>query len=83
MTVTVDTGHRSIGQLFRAQVARNPEGRAFAGPAPITTTTAAGAIGTTSLTWKETAEQVYALAAGLVELGVAQRGRRELVAQQL
>ena len=70
MTVTVDTGHRSIGQLFRAQVAKNPAGRAFAGPAPITTTTAAGAIGTTSLTWQETADQVYALAAGLVELGV-------------
>lgn len=70
MTVTVDTGHRSIGQLFRAQVARNPEGRAFAGPSPITTTTAAGAIGTTSLTWQETAEQVYGLAAGLVGLGV-------------
>ncbi|MFG1928278.1 AMP-dependent synthetase/ligase [Cryptosporangium sp. NPDC048952] len=71
MTVTVDTGHRSIGQLFRAQVARNPEGRAFSGPAPISTTIAGGAIGTTRLTWQETAEQVYALAAGLVELGVA------------
>ncbi|GAA0283220.1 long-chain fatty acid--CoA ligase [Cryptosporangium japonicum] len=70
MTVTVDTGHRSIGQLFRAQVAKNPEGRAFAGPAPISTTIAGGAIGTTSLTWQETAEQVYALAAGLAELGV-------------
>ncbi|WP_035857483.1 AMP-dependent synthetase/ligase [Cryptosporangium arvum] len=70
MTVTVDTGHRSIGQLFRAQVAKNPEGRAFAGPAPISTTIGAGAIGTTSLTWQETAEQVYALAAGLAELGV-------------
>ena len=80
MTVTVDTGHRSIGQLFRAQVARNPEGRAFAGPAPITTTTAAGAIGTTSLTWKETAEQVYALAAGLVELGVAPADRVAIAA---
>ncbi|TQS42318.1 AMP-dependent synthetase/ligase [Cryptosporangium phraense] len=70
MTVTVDTGHRSIGQLFVAQVAKNPTGRAFSGPAPITTTTADGAIGTTSLTWQETADQVFALAAGLVELGV-------------
>ncbi|GAA3393153.1 AMP-dependent synthetase/ligase [Cryptosporangium minutisporangium] len=69
MTVTVDTGHRSIGQLFLAQVAKNPTGRAFAGPAPITTA-APGTVGTTSLTWQETADQVTALAAGLVELGV-------------
>ncbi|SHN32942.1 AMP-dependent synthetase/ligase [Cryptosporangium aurantiacum] len=69
MTVTVDTGHRSIGQLFLAQVAKNPSGRAFAGPSPITTA-APGTIGTTTLTWQETADQVSALAAGLVELGV-------------
>ena len=69
MPVTVDTGHRSIGQLFLAQVAKNPDGRAFSGPAPIATTPT-GTIGTTSLTWQETADEVTAVAAGLVELGV-------------
>ena len=78
MSVSVDTGHRSIGQLFLAQVAKNPDGRAFSGPAPIATTPP-GTIGTTRLTWQETADEVTAIAAGLVELGV-QPGDRVAIA---
>ncbi|WP_153397320.1 AMP-dependent synthetase/ligase [Ornithinicoccus halotolerans] len=51
----------SVGHLFRDRVAATPQSEAFRYP---------DGSGWSSLTWAATAERAYALAAGLVDLGV-------------
>jgi long-chain acyl-CoA synthetase len=57
----IDNRVASVGHLFRDRVAASPAEEAFRYP-----------VGESweSLTWAETAERAYALAAGLIELGV-------------
>jgi len=56
-----DTRSASLGHLFRDRVTATPDAEAFR---------RADGAGWTSLTWAQTKEQVYAIAAGLVDLGV-------------
>jgi len=58
---STDMRSASLGHLFRDRVTATPDSEAFR--------RASGA-GWTSLTWADTKEQVYAIAAGLVDLGV-------------
>ncbi|WP_109473481.1 AMP-dependent synthetase/ligase [Ornithinimicrobium cavernae] len=63
---TIDDRAASVGHLFRDRVARTPDAEAFRYP-----------VGESweSLTWAETATRANALAAGLVDLGVAPEER--------
>lgn len=63
---TIDTRAASVGHLFRDRVASTPGTEAFRYP-----------VGESweSLTWAESAARAYALAAGLVDLGVAPEER--------
>jgi len=58
---STDTRSASFGHLFRERVAATPGGEAFRRPS---------GTGWQSLTWAQTKDQVYAIAAGLVGLGV-------------
>jgi len=58
---STDTRSASFGHLFRERVAATPGGEAFRRPS---------GTGWQSLTWAQTKDQVYAVAAGLVGLGV-------------
>lgn len=68
---STDVRSTSFAHLFRERVAATPAAEAFRRPA--------GA-GWASLTWSETKEQVYALAAGLIELGVRAEQRVAIAA---
>ena len=58
---TTDTRSASFGHLFRERIAATPDGEAFRKQ-----------VGTAweSLTWRQTRDRVYEIAAGLVDLGV-------------
>ncbi|MGC5583968.1 AMP-dependent synthetase/ligase [Ornithinimicrobium sp. W1679] len=60
----------SVGHLFRERVQALPEGEAFRHPV---------GDGWASLTWSQTRDRAYALAAGLVELGVEPEERVALM----
>ncbi|MFF4094563.1 AMP-dependent synthetase/ligase [Streptomyces sp. NPDC001834] len=58
----------SVANLFIDRVAATPNGEAYRYPVP--SATGEGPDDWKSLSWAQTAERVYAIAAGLVELGV-------------
>lgn len=68
---STDVRSTSFGHLFRERVAATPAAEAFRRPT---------GTGWTSLTWSQTKEQVYALAAGLIELGVQAEQRVAIAA---
>ncbi|MER6525271.1 AMP-dependent synthetase/ligase [Streptomyces sp. NPDC001508] len=57
----------SVAHLFLERVAATPDAEAFRYPVP---TAGQGPDGWKSLSWAQAAERVYAIAAGLIELGV-------------
>ncbi|WP_078910974.1 AMP-dependent synthetase/ligase [Streptomyces sp. NRRL WC-3742] len=72
----------SVAHLFLDRVAATPNGEAYRYPAPVDEQAADGAPGAEqwrSVTWAQTAEQVYAVAAGLLSLGVAPEDRVALM----
>jgi len=63
----------SVAQLFAARVAETPAREAYRYPVPVDEQAADGAPGAEqwrSMSWGQAAEQVYAIAAGLMTLGV-------------
>ena len=68
---STDVRSTSFGHLFRERVAATPAAEAFR---------RSTGTGWTSLTWSQTKEQVYALAAGLIELGVQAEQRVAIAA---
>ncbi|MFI1829189.1 AMP-dependent synthetase/ligase [Streptomyces sp. NPDC020412] len=63
----------SVATLFTQRVDATPDAEAFRYPLP--STTADGPSEWASLSWRETADRVYAIAAGLVALGVRSEDR--------
>src|SRR4051794_29934515 len=66
-----DTRSASFGHLFRERIDATPGSEAFRRPA---------GTGWESLTWAQTKEQVYRLAAGLIDLGVGPEQRVAIAA---
>ncbi|MEU1091489.1 AMP-dependent synthetase/ligase [Streptomyces sp. NPDC005892] len=64
----IDNRPPSVANLFMDRVAATPDGEAYRYPVP--SSTGEGPDEWKSLTWGESAERVYAIAAGLVALGV-------------
>jgi long-chain acyl-CoA synthetase len=70
--LVLDRPH-SVAQLFAARVAETPAREAYRYPVPVDEQAADGAPGAEqwrSMSWGQAAEQVYAIAAGLMTLGV-------------
>ncbi|MFI9598382.1 AMP-dependent synthetase/ligase [Streptomyces sp. NPDC052043] len=63
----------SVAALFLERVAATPDAEAYRYPVPASS--GEGLDGWKSLSWAQTAERVYAIAAGLVELGVRPQER--------
>lgn len=66
-----DTRAASFGHLFRDRIAATPDAEAFRRPV---------GSGWESMTWAQTRQQVYELAAGLIELGVQAEERVAIAA---
>ncbi|MFD6533100.1 AMP-dependent synthetase/ligase [Streptomyces sp. NPDC060184] len=64
----IDNRPPSVAHLFIERVAATPDGEAYRYPVP--SSTGEGPDEWKSLTWGESAERVYAIAAGLIALGV-------------
>ncbi|MGW2837844.1 AMP-dependent synthetase/ligase [Streptomyces sp. NPDC001493] len=64
----IDNRPPSVANLFIERVAATPDGEAYRYPVP--SSTGEGPDEWKSLTWGESAERVYAIAAGLIALGV-------------
>ncbi|WP_327175775.1 long-chain fatty acid--CoA ligase [Streptomyces sp. NBC_01335] len=64
----IDNRPPSVANLFMERVAATPDGEAYRYPVP--SSTGEGPDEWKSLTWGESAERVYAIAAGLIALGV-------------
>ncbi|MGW1144977.1 AMP-dependent synthetase/ligase [Streptomyces sp. NPDC002454] len=67
----------SVAHLFQDRVERTPDAEAYRYPVP--SASGRGPDEWRSLTWGQTAERVYAIAAGLVDLGVAPEERVALM----
>ncbi|MFI5528575.1 AMP-dependent synthetase/ligase [Kitasatospora sp. NPDC051853] len=75
---TIDRRPPSVAHLFLNRVEATPNGEAYRFPVPVDEHAADGAPGAEqwrSLTWKQTAERVYAVAAGLMTLGIGPEDR--------
>ena len=69
----IDSRPASVAQLFLSRVAETPDREAYRYPVPVDEHAADGAPGAEqwrSLTWGQTAERVYAIAGGLMALGI-------------
>ncbi|WP_329487593.1 long-chain fatty acid--CoA ligase [Kitasatospora sp. NBC_01246] len=72
----------SVAHLFLERVAATPAGEAYRFPVPVDEHAADGAPGAEqwrSLTWAQTATRVYAVAAGLLSLGISPEDRVALM----
>jgi long-chain acyl-CoA synthetase len=67
----------SVATLFQERVAATPDAEAYRYPVPAES----GPDGWQSLTWSEAADRVYAIAAGLMDLGVRPEERVALAAE--
>ncbi|MGW2396550.1 AMP-dependent synthetase/ligase [Kitasatospora sp. NPDC001664] len=75
---TIDRRPPSVAHIFLNRVEATPNGEAYRFPVPVDEHAADGAPGAEqwrSLTWKQTAERVYAVAAGLMTLGIGPEDR--------
>ncbi|MFJ8041535.1 AMP-dependent synthetase/ligase [Kitasatospora sp. NPDC096147] len=75
---TIDRRPPSVAHLFQNRVEATPNGEAYRFPVPVDEHAADGAPGAEqwrSLTWKQTAERVHAVAAGLMTLGIGPEDR--------
>ncbi len=70
-TVSTDTRSTSFGHLFRERITATPGSEAFRRQTPT---------GWESLSWAQTKEQVYEIAAGLIDLGVEAEHRVAIAA---
>ncbi|GAA3009878.1 long-chain fatty acid--CoA ligase [Kitasatospora albolonga] len=75
---TIDRRPPSVAHIFLNRVEATPNGEAYRFPVPVDEHAADGAPGAEqwrSLTWKQTAERVYAVTAGLMTLGIGPEDR--------
>ncbi|MER7774468.1 AMP-binding protein [Streptomyces sp. NPDC096191] len=70
---TIENRPPSVAGLFLERVAATPDAEAYRYPVP--SASAEGPDAWKSLTWSQAAERVYAIAAGLIELGVQPQQR--------